>query len=245
MFRNFPSIQHSDKYAFRYDSCPDGYDGAVHYNFRLYETYGDGQCQHSPARPITREFMADYLASIATAMLDDAELIDAAGYIIDCGPNQARIAFAASVLYKPSDSSYSKTRYFSIEEQKISSSSSKQHDRRYEPIAAWCDGTPGAIQQMLLRSIPDDLRRYACAYAIREWVLTSTKLDMPLVGQFLNWGDREMANELRHAYGACLAVIHSQSLRSQALTHLQNIAAATIEASEITPTETASELQPA
>ena len=243
MFRNFPSIQHPDKYCYRYDSCPEGYHGAVNCNFRIYETYGDGQCQHSPDRPITREFMADYLASIATAMLDDAELVDATSYVLDSGPNQVRIAFAASVIYKPSDSSYSKTRYFSSEEQKISGSSSKQHDRRYEPIAIWCDGTPGAIQQILLQSSPDDMRRYACAYAIREWVLTRTKLDMPLVAEFLHWGNRDMGNELRHAYGACLAVIHSHRLRSEALTHLQNIRVARAEGEDIAQTEIAPELQ--
>ncbi len=233
MTRNFPSLQNPDKYAYKYDSQPDGYQGTVHCNFRVYETYGDGQCQHSPDWPIARNLMADYLASLATAMLEDTELIDNTHYLIDCGPNDAQIAFAASVIHKDSDESYQKRRYFSPNELKLSSSASKEHDRRFEQIQSWCDGSPDSIYRILIRASPTDLERYAYAESIRQWIHShAPKLYMPPATEFLKWGDRDAAHQLRHAYAACLSIIRSYRLRSEAETHLRNIRPPNIEEQE-------------
>jgi hypothetical protein len=224
MTRNFPSLQHPDKYAYKYDSHPDGYQGTVHCNFRVYETFGDGQCQHSPDWPIARNLMADYLASLATVMLEDTQLIDNTHYLIDCGPNQNQIAFAASVVHKESDDGYQKRRYCSLSELKVSSSASKEHDRRYERIQPWCDGSPDSIYRILIPASPIDLQRYAYAESIRQWIhANAPKLYMPLTAEFLKWGDRDAAHQLRHAYAACLSIIRSYRLRGEAITHLANI----------------------
>ena len=73
------SQQQPDKYGYLFDTEAFTMSTTVSHHFRMYETYGDGLCQHSGDWPITNEYFADYLASLATAMLADesGELLQA------------------------------------------------------------------------------------------------------------------------------------------------------------------------
>jgi hypothetical protein len=208
----------------------------------MFETYGDGLCQHSGDWPITNEYMADFLAGLATAMLTDEELANTVCYEIAQGPKVEDIEFAASVVFKPREavaadswaSSYeAKDRYYSIAERKISSSPAKQHDKRYARVEQWNNGSPAAIYRMLLPEFAKDLERYAWAHDIRTWVLkqpANSPLYMPLPAEFLEWKmQRDGAQDLRRAFSACRAIVESYRLRASAECDLSNFRPAKVE----------------
>lgn len=252
MRTKFASIAKPAEYAYVFDS--DAYDShpQVDSHFRMFATYGDGLCQHSGDWAITTEFMADYLASLATVMLADEELTKHAAYELTHAPSLKDIEFAASVVFKESDRDWSHRRYYSTSERKLTSSRAKQHDKRYEEIAEWNNGTPAAIYRMLIPSYAHGLIMYTYADAIRNWSLDQTKLHMDMPAEFLNWfpGDRDKVQHLRHAYNACLSLARAYQLRCDALNELQNIrppaveAPAQVEAPKPDTTETFSQLAP-
>ncbi len=235
MRRVFRSIQHPDKYGYAFDSEAWSTRGAtVNQNFVQFETYGDGLCQHSHEWPITVEFMADYLASLATAMLQDDELIQRLSFPFSRQPSVKQIEFCASVVFKPQQEDggwEKKQRFFSIEQLKISSSEEKRHDKRYQQVERWCDGSATAIHRMLYREFDNALEIYARAEAIREWCLEGERNERPYMGlavEFLEWFKtdperRQKAQDMRRAYGACVAICKAYVLRSEAETHLENI----------------------
>lgn len=231
MRRIFASLQHPEKYAYVFDSNAYNSHYEVCEKFLMYETYGDGLTAHSRDWPITREFMADYLASLATAILADTsdELVKAVSWNVRHAiPSRDQIEFAASIVYKVDpERSYQekKKRWFSLSEQKISSSPAKEHDNRYTEVSPAHDGSPTAIYGILLPSYAKDLERYACAEAIRDWTLAHQKTYMPLAAEFLKWHveDREESRILRYAFQAVLDLINAYHLRDHAQCHLSNI----------------------
>src|SRR5664279_1332330 len=101
MFKKFASIAYPEKYGYIFDS--EGYstrENAVHSHFKMFETYNDGMTQHSGDWCVTSEYIADYLASAAQAMLTDDELAQNMAYSIWRRPDVKEIAFAASIEYK-------------------------------------------------------------------------------------------------------------------------------------------------
>jgi hypothetical protein len=248
MYRRFVSIQHPDKFGYTYES--DAYDShaQVDYHFRMFETYGDGTIQHSRDWSITREFMADYLGSIAQAMLAprsegdmwDAELIESLVYTFAATTGDRAINFAASVVYKESDGSYTKRRYYSMQDQKISSSHSKEHDKRYEAIQDWMDGSGEAIYRLLIGDFPRALDCYRLADALYDWYAKDSD-KRPWcrpAADFLDWPEYqdEKANHLRQAFDACQSICKAY----QAYRH----AKATLEryVTEVTPREAEKEM---
>ena len=241
MLRRFPSIQHPTEYGYSYDSDAYDYKAEVDQHFRMYQTYNDGLTQHSGDWAITREYMGDYLAGLATAMLSDNELLENARWRFHCPSNVSAVAFCASVVFKPrpgdEDVSLSyrreaKPRYYSIEECKITTSASKQYDKRYHLVEATHDGSVGAIYRMLVPEYANALDRYALAELIRDWCFNGDQSDKrPYFygssAEFLWEKDPAMtgkkAQDLWHAFNACTSLFRSYELRSQAETALNNI----------------------
>jgi len=147
MLRKFKSIAHEQQYGYAYDSQAWDAKAPIESHFRMYETYGDGLCQHSGDWSVPLEHLADYLASLAEVMLTDDELARDLYHAIWKRPDAKHIAWAASVIYKaPKDGEYtSKRKYFSATQMKISSSPSKQYDKRYEEVREIHDGSPNSI----------------------------------------------------------------------------------------------------
>lgn len=199
-------------------------------------TYGDGMTQHSGEWHVQVEFLGDYLASLATAMMSNEELLQHAHYDLCRRPTDKHIAFAASVVFKASlrldgsDSGYEKkTRYYSMEQQVISSSLAKQHDKRFQQVEPWNDGSPDAIYRMLIPEYANGMEFYSCADAIRDWCQAGEENERPyfqgLTASFLKWfdGKTEPARELRYAYNAVKAICGSYRLRCEAETCLSNL----------------------
>jgi hypothetical protein len=183
------------------------------------------------------EFLADYLASLATYILahpgeDTDKLLSHIGYEIMRRPSDEEIAFAASVVFKPQSDTqmYEKRRrWFSLEEKKISSNDAKRHDKRYVEVEPCHDGSADSIYRILIPQHVDGLQFYIHADAIRNWCQAGKGDERPYfyghAAQFLKWFDEnaQKASELRHAYNACLEVCKAYAARSAAECALANL----------------------
>ena len=195
MYRRFASLMHPNEFGYAYDSGGD-WSSNVHVcrEFKMYQTYGDNLTQHSTAWPITREYFADYLASLAAYLVANPDepntgeetLTATLGYHFIDGPRDDGIEFCASVVYRESDKSWDKRRYYSVSERKIGGKA-KEHDKRYQEIAEWNDGKPNAILRMILPDYSYDLKRYCYACKIKDWVGRQKNGWMPSVLEFLDW----------------------------------------------------------
>jgi hypothetical protein len=228
MFKRFASIAHSKEFAYAYDSQAWDAHAPIESNFRMFETYGDGLCQHSPDFSVQVEFLADYLASLAQAMLRDDELCRDLFFSIWRRPSDKEIAFAASVIYKPPKENGWKHRrtYFSAKELKVSKAPSKEHDKRYEEVRDIHDGTSKSIFRILIGEYSSGLTKYIYAEAIRDWLLAHDGW-MELPAEFLGWfkddpEQREKERQLRDAYECCRNITESYRLRAAVESSLES-----------------------
>ncbi len=184
----FPSLAFSDKYGYRFDTSHTARSPQVHEAMVFFETYGDGMVQHAYEQSIIPELAADYFASLAAWLIANPDDVDKVRFSI---PNfsgaEKDFAFAASVIYKaPPEGKYEKPRYYSLEEKKITSSESKQHDKRYDRIASWMDGKAESIMRLLWKSYERPLDIFARHHALRDWANREADrpwVDMPKLGQ--------------------------------------------------------------
>ncbi len=226
MYRKFLSLGNPKELGYAFDSQAFDTKAPIHDHFRVFQTYGDGLCQHSGDWAATSEQITDYLASLAVVLQTDEELLDQVKYSLANRPSNKSIEFAASILWKApkDDKSWSKPRYFSVTEQKISSSPEKRHDKRYQEITDVYDGSPEAIFRILVREYSDGIEKYCYASAIRDWVHEGDNRGyMQLPGIFLKWSkDNQDAQKLRDAYEACWYLIQAYQYRHMANGHLEN-----------------------
>ncbi len=153
-------------------------------------------------------------------MAENKELLNNARYSLASRPNREAIEFAASIRWNEK-----KRQYYSVSEQKVSSSEAKRHDKRYFEITDVHDGSPNAIFRVLVREYSDGIEKYAYASAIRDWLLEDTdhRGYMQLPGEFLKWSkDRDDAMSLYNAYEACWHLVQAYQFRHTATGHLNN-----------------------
>lgn len=232
MLRKFESIMNPDTLGYSFDTEQWLAHAPIHTALRAFQTYGDGLTQHSGDWPITSEHFADYMVSLAQAMLTNQELAEHLLFTLSRGPNRKAIEFAAGIVFKPADGQddvslcyrrEKKTRYFSIAEQKVTASD-KQYDKRYQKVESWCDGSPSAIYRMLLPEHANGLERYQWAHAIHEWVCDADGQYMELPARFLKWADdNDAAREIRHAFEAAAHVVESVRLRNAVESEIANV----------------------
>jgi hypothetical protein len=228
MTRKFASIEHPETYGYLFETDNWSGNAAVDTCFRMFETYRDGLIQHSRDWPITTEYLADYLNSLAQAMLTDTELAERMTYTLMRRPSDAEIAFAASVVFKPIDEDHpweKKTRYFSIEEKKVSSADSKQYDKRYVRVERAHDGSADAIYSMLIPDYASGLQRLQFAEAIRKWTLDGENRPyMELPARFLKWTEsHDKARDMMHALETAQYAAESHRLRCAVESNLASI----------------------
>ena len=131
------------------------------YNFRgccrwakFFQTYGDGQVQHSAETPFAREMLPDFLGSLACALAGakEHERFEMLEIVSKHWPRhpvgKARIRFALSLKCKE------KTQYYDSQACKVSTAESKRNDRRWEAIKSHDTHVDGSIQSA---AIIDDI----------------------------------------------------------------------------------------
>jgi len=226
MLKKFESI--ADKqHGYSYDSQAFDIHAPIDCHFRMYDTYGDGLCQHSPDWSVQLDHLADYLASLAQAMLADDELAQNCLFTFSRRPSVKAIEFAASVKFKASEEKdwLKSRRWFSAKELKVSKAPSKEHDKRYEEVRDIHDGSPNSIFRILIGEYSSGLEKYLTADAIRHWVLAEDRggLYMPMTAEFLKWmDDRDKARQLRDGVEACKNITESVRLRSATESLIEN-----------------------
>lgn len=202
MTHRFASIAQPGKIGYMYD--PTSYSGGfISSHMKFYETYGDGLTMHSPGAPISLGMFADYLFSLAAAMQDNVELIQACAYEFRAGRvSNPEVAFALSVTYKEG-----KTRYYSRDERKVSSSPAKRHDKRYQEITSRHDGSFDSAYNILWRDHFDGIHCYALVESILRYGREVEDCYWGIAADKLRWDvDRD---RLSRAWEVCVAAIQA------------------------------------
>lgn len=110
--------------------------GALHCAAGCYETLGDGDTQHSPLRVVFKDKFTDFCLSLALFLVKNPGC-GIKGYQLGFDhPNDKTIDFLANLVHRED-----KQQYYCAQELKTSCSSSKQHDKRWERVPSWADGT--------------------------------------------------------------------------------------------------------
>ncbi|MGA2253039.1 MAG: hypothetical protein ABSG53_00120 [Thermoguttaceae bacterium] len=206
-----------------------------------YQTHGDGIVQHSPAYCTMKENMADYLASLAAWLLEhpgDVESIAtrfSRSYRVPC------MRFYGGIKYRDD-----KRQWYNYADKKVTTSASKQHDKRWTEVPEWADGGVTAVFRMVCQDYWSNLERYAFADAIsgmaeREEVDFYVSYSFaPSVCGFCGQDETKEhcvpvdTAALRYAYRAVRALVEAYTQRLDAQANLRNYKNRTIKESEAT-----------
>lgn len=115
----------------------------------MYPTYGDGLIQHGPESVVYKGYFSDYLVSLADHLLKNPEACEflSLNWPQRTEPLFENMVFAFSVKYKEG-----KTQYYNLQDRKVSSADSKRHDKRWEEVPSWADGSVESAYRILLPS---------------------------------------------------------------------------------------------
>jgi hypothetical protein len=166
-------------------------------------------------------------------MLTNEELTKATSYVLRERPRTDLINFAASVVWKESDNLYDKRRFYSMHLLKIGGRA-KQHDKRFNEISRYNDGSCASILSLVNSEYADGLTRFQNAEAIREWAASQSK-HVPKGEGWPEWfgGDWAKNNALRGALSACSNIVESVERRYQAENSIENYKAALERAAKV------------
>lgn len=159
---------------------------------RQFGTLGDGLTQHTSLHIIPLDNLLDFLESLTDYWLQSAteeEKTLIAGNFDRPVPDRQTILFFADL--KPKEG---KTLYYNKRDLKVSSSSSKQHDKRWEKIEdyqTWMNGSAQAVYCLL--SWPDNnfdsvLDTYRTYLAIARILQEERDIWSPSPNEFIGFG---------------------------------------------------------
>lgn len=172
MTKRFPSVT-SDQWAYAFTTDPDyitARNPPVCNSFQRFETLGDGMCAHSPDYNIGTDCLLDYLQSIAVAMYYDHELAKAMSYRLPDTPEKT-LEFCRGLRFHEKH-----RQWYSLEDRQVSRSDSKRHDRRFEEVKDWHDGSADAISRTLWCDWHDPWTIWVRRVQIRDFL--SSRHDM-------------------------------------------------------------------
>ena len=232
MHKKFASIANSAKYGYCVDTDAWKYDSRPFLSqaFRMFETYGDGLCQHSTDWPVSEEFAIDYLFSLAAVLLEDEALAYQIESKFHVTVRQDLLDFAAGLIFDPEkDKEWNKKRYYSISLQKVTRNREKEHDNLYKELNEYQNGTPESIFALVKPEYCYGLEAWQIADAVRTYVNDRPKMrgmEMPAV--YLKWFESAktvrgsqsdqyaLARLFRDAFDACQWACDSHRDRKRA-----------------------------
>lgn len=148
------SVLNPDKVAYRLSSDWD-YNGRgnapLSLHIQVFETYGDNLTQHSGAWTAQFSELTDVCLSLTAAIVADPlnDTWRQLDYVMrDTGSEV--LQFVLSIKYRED-----KPQWYSIADRKLSSSESKRHDRRWEKVEHWMDGSPATALSIYLNHSPN------------------------------------------------------------------------------------------
>lgn len=190
----------------------------------FYHTYGDNLTQHSHGSPIPVDMLADFLASLATYLMEEdtpKDHVEVVERVFPCAFNlPARDLVLHLAAIRPKEG---KTLYFEPDTGKVSGSDSKRHDKRWYEVPNWKDfGSPESTYALLYR-VPDrDFGDFLAVYHRYEFVrdVVSHETD--------NYGEKtattyigaDKRSHLNQAFDALACVVESYRKRDGARSQL-------------------------
>ncbi|MCJ7747910.1 MAG: hypothetical protein MUP27_09205 [Desulfobacterales bacterium] len=163
--RNGVAYEVNPNRGFEFNRDPHNY---IHEKIKEYLTYGDGLTIHSPPTIVLKDYIVDFLASLGSYILNNPihflvngmEILES---IWTHNLYNKDIDFALSIKFNPE-----KKQFYSFQEKKISSSKSKQYDKRWEEIKEWNDGSLNAGLNLLQKSFWNCLETFSAYEDIRN-----------------------------------------------------------------------------
>jgi hypothetical protein len=142
----------------------DSYSKVAKWGYE-YQTYGDGMTQHSMELAVHRNELLDFLVSLAIAASKDSEIVDHLSDYINWPDDicKDRIEFFSGLKYDEN-----KVRYYNGVDLKVSTSESKRHDKRWEEVPSWADGSVESVCQFVNRSYWACLDRFSAYLQVRD-----------------------------------------------------------------------------
>lgn len=139
-------------------------------NCGWFDTYGDGETQHSAEAAVGLDWACDYFASLLKCLAESTDPA-ARDAMLECLDGdwpklymaRAEFTFAMSVKHKPG-----KQQYYSKEDRKVSGAESKRHDRRWEEVTERQDGSPRSAFAILCSGRCDRLHNYLIALELAD-----------------------------------------------------------------------------
>lgn len=198
----FPSVLFADKIAYCLgDELPWSRNGLiVHHRAGMFDTYGDGMVQHSPAYHIGPERFEDWCLSLATYLLAnigplaERDTQHAPAWYWFPDTNAATVEFLASLRHDKE-----KRRFYSFAERKLTTRESARYDKRYAEVPEWADGKVKNIVALFVEGLgfePGILHRAQVWYMARRakdaWN-DGEKLGDVIAGIGSEWDDAYLA----------------------------------------------------
>jgi len=179
----FKSIGKSNEIGYVYDSLSySKNDFGLHDSLFQYNTYGDGNTQHTPEYPVSVDNYTDFVISLIDHFRKDMKLaFDVCMFFQIVEPEKIR--FYNSLKYD-----VNKFRYYNPETMKTSTSESKQYDKRWIEIPSYCDGSLKSLVSLVftnhVRSFWGLLNRIYLLHQIEKGM-----------GEEFYWTDWKLSNE--------------------------------------------------
>jgi len=171
MYKTVPSLLRPQTHAYEVlGTTSDSYDrrGRQPLSSQVmeFETYGDGLTKHSNSWCTQFEQLTDFCLSLTAAILNEPshEIWKRLAYHAS-RHTERQLRFALSVKFNHKEGS--KRQFYSLAEQKITTAD-KRHDRRYEEVLDWHDGSPASAFRILTQSYDDWIDRLIRAHKLRE-----------------------------------------------------------------------------
>jgi len=171
----------SDSLSHTSDSYYRNHAAYLGRGFLEYETYGDGNVKHNYSVPVLKENWIDFFTSLAFHLENNRTDVETLyqSYYWPREVQREDIVFASTVIYKED-----KPAWFNKNERKISRSESKKHDKRWEEVVSWMDGSPHSISWILGNNYSGAIGTYLLLEQIREtldgWVYWDKELEMEI-----------------------------------------------------------------
>lgn len=182
-----------------------------HDKVTAFDTYGDGNVQHCHEWSVQPDDFRDFLESLMLYLGDHSSdewfpVMGGCGMWPDrqgaSSTDRKVLAFASSPLYKDDKHSFNRT--YNLRECKVSTAEGKRHDKRWESVQSWMDGSFAAFMGLTVQYRPQGLLGL---YAWAEFAFENHESYGPYDFRLWMKMDSEVHRQIRDVFTTIDAVI--------------------------------------
>lgn len=215
---NIKSVLKNDRgYQIRGDFYGNGGNKPLCGEILQYETYGDGDTQHSGAWPAQWDSIVDVCLSVAAAIRADP-LNEAWACLTSMlrRVDDETLRWALGVVYKPG-----KRQYYSVAVLKVTTAD-KSNDRRFDVVNEYMDGSTAGALRVVSGEYWNTLERLMVCDRLRD-------LHYELVGGYDSWANTfKWTTELPDGWECALAAFKYALQAVEYMRHSERTAEATL-----------------